>query len=497
MDQNIKKLAAIDLGSNSFHMVVATLEGKILTPIDTVKNTVRLAEGLDNKNHLSRTKINEATDCLKTFGQLIQGFSPDNVRCVGTNTLRKATNINDFILVAEAALGFQINVIGGREEARLVYQGAARTITQTKKHRLVIDIGGGSTEFIIGQENNPLLMESLGMGCVNFTKQFFSKGKITRAAVQKAILAARQKLEWISDEYVETGWQEVIGCSGTIKAIAAILEHQFNAEGKIHYKQLKKLLDLLIDFRYIERLELEGLSSNRQPIIIGGVCVLLAAFEELCIDTMSVSTGALREGLLYDMQNCVDGRDIRFLSVQKMVEQYNVDTQQTNRIKNIADVLCKQLNLKERSDIKNTIDWTIDLHEIGLGISHINTAQHSAYIVEQSDMPGFSREFQNTIGMLVRLHRGKLKRKLIDDRPRTHKKICIILFIVRLAVRLARGRDKINLSRLRVVKEDKSIKLKFPEDFLKNHPLTVADLEQETIEIKKIGYNLKFKDSNN
>ncbi len=494
MAESKQTLAAIDLGSNSFHLIVATLEGDSLTIIDSVKEMVRLGEGLDEKNFLTQEKITQATNCLKIFGQRLKGLSPRNVQCVGTNTLRKAQNSDMFIAQAQQALGFPINIIGGREEARLVYQGVARSIAQTVESRLVIDIGGGSTEFIIGEPNKPLLTESLSMGCVNFTKLYFSKGKITKKLVKKAILVARQKIEWISDEYVAKGWQEVIGSSGTIKSVAAIIDKRFDSNGTITLKHLKKLTDILIDIKYINDIELDGLSSNRAPIIIGGVCILLAAFEELGIESMAISNGALREGLLFDIQNIAGGRDIRFSSVKQMVERYKVDTRQIRRINIIAAVFIKYLDLKHDSETLNLIKWSIELHEIGLMISHVNTPLHSAYIIEQSDMPGFSRGLQNTIGALVRLHRGKIKKKLIEDWTQKPQPLFQVLLIVRLSIMLARGRHKINLSQMVITKIDQYIEIIFPENYLASHPLTVADLEQEKGECKKLGYKLSFRD---
>ncbi len=495
MAKSKQQLAAIDLGSNSFHLIVATLENNDLKIIDSVKEMVRLGAGLDELNNLSQDKISEAAECLKIFGQRIKGFSPRNVQCVGTNTLRKANNVFNFIQQAEQALGFSINIIGGREEARLVYQGVSRSIAQTEPHRLVIDIGGGSTEFIIGEVKKPLLTESLTMGCVNFTRQYFPKGKITKKLIKKAVLAGRQKIEWISDEYIEKGWQEVIGSSGTIKSVAAILDAKFNSHGVIYHKHLKKLIDVFIDIKNIDDIELVGLSNNRAPIIIGGVCVLLAAFEELDIDSMITSDGALREGLLYDIQNIADGLDIRVTAVKHMVDRYKLDTLQAKRIKKITTLFTHQLNLKDNTELLNLIEWSIDLHEVGLVISHVNTQQHSAYIVEQSDMAGFSRGLQNTIGLLLRLHRGKLKKKLVEERPKNVHGFMMVLFIIRLSIMLARGRNRVNLAKMKVIKKGKSIELIFPKNYLKNHPLTVADLEQEKHECEKIEIKLCFSDA--
>lgn len=489
-----QKVAAIDLGSNSFHMVVADMDEHGIEPLDSLKEMVRLAAGLDKENYLSEQKIQEAVDCLRIFGQRIKDFPAKNVQCVGTNTLRKAENATEFLQQAEEALGFPISIIGGYEEARLVYQGVAHSIAQTEEHRLVIDIGGGSTEFIIGQNNKPILMESLNMGCVNFTQKYFETGKITKSAVKNAILASRQKLEWISDDYIEHGWQEAIGSSGTIKTIAAILDQNYNRQGIIEYKYLKELSLQLIDFKYTADIQLAGLSNKRAPVIIGGLCVLMGAFEELGITQMSASNGALREGLLYDMLDISTGRDIRMITVKKMMDRYQVDIPQTQRILKIALSLCEQMYPMDDGELKNLLTWAIQLHEIGLSISHINSAGHSAYIVEQSDMPGFSRQDQNMLGLLLRMHRGKIKKKQFEDMPRKHKRSPFLLTILRLSVMLARGRDQVSLEKLTAIKNAKQIDLVFQENYLENHPLTVADLEQEKKEIAKLGYELNFRD---
>lgn len=494
MSKKKQTIAAIDIGSNTLHLLVASLDGEKITPIDSLKQTVRLASGLDHQNNLSIEKIYEAAESLKIFGQRIKDFDPRNVKCVGTNTLRKAKNSNLFLAHAEQALGFPINIIGGREEARLVYQGVARSIAQTKMLRLVIDIGGGSTEFIIGQDNRPILMESLNIGCVNFTQKYFSSGKISNSKVNKAILAARQHIEWICDEYIDLGWQEVIGSSGTIKSIASILEFHYQLHGVIDLKHLNKLLKKLIKFKYIENIELEGLSSGRLPIIVGGVCVLKAIFEEFNIKKMVTSKGALREGLLFDMLDTAEGRDIRTITISHMIKQYSVDKKQVRLTKDIAAVLMQQLGLAHKKDIHNLINWSIDLHEVGLNISHINAAQHSAYIVEQSDMPGFSREFQNTLGTLLRLQRGKIKKKLIQSNYRYHKKLSLLILVMRLAIMLTRGRDRVDLSKLNVIKSKRNIKLEFPEQFLAQHPLIIADLYQEQKELGKLDIFLEFSD---
>ena len=487
-----RQLAAIDLGSNSFHMVVARLENNQPLTIDKIKEMVRLAAGLDDRNFISEEKMEEALACLSRFGQRIKDLPPQNVSAVGTMTLRKARNSYSFLARAEKILGFPINIVAGQEEARLVYQGVAHNMVQTETNRLVIDIGGGSTEFIIGKAYNPIMMESLNMGCVNFTNQWFETGEITEERIQNAILEARRKLEWISDEYLKEGWQECIGSSGTIKNISKILSENFQTNGIIDYANLKKLSELFIKTGHISHLDLPGLSMNRAPVIIGGLCVLMGAFEELQIESMQASEGALREGLLNDMIETAQGHDIRLDTVTNLELRYRLDTAQSGRICNTALQMYDQLKLGEENTLRLVLIWASKLHEIGLSISHNNYPRHSGYIIEQSDMPGFSREMQNTLGLMVRLQRGKLNMKLIDESPRCDKNIIVVIILLRLAINLERSRDWDTSRHVKIKLKENTFKIVFPKGYLDSHPLTKADLTQEKQEVERAGYKLKF-----
>ncbi len=488
-----RQLAAIDLGSNSFHMMVARLENNQPHTIDAIKEMVRLAAGLDKNNFISEKKIEEALACLSRFGQRIKDLPPENVSAVGTMTLRKARNSYSFLVRAEKALGFPIDIVAGQEEARLVYQGVAHSMVQTEKNRLVIDIGGGSTEFIIGQDYNPVMMESLNMGCVNFTNKWFATGEITEEKIQNAILNARSKLEWISDDYLEAGWQECIGSSGTIKTISRILTENYQTDGVIDYENLKKLSELFVTAGHISHIVLPGLSENRAPVIIGGLCVLMGAFEELKIDSMVASQGALREGLLNDMIEISQGHDIRKDTITNLEIRYHLDSAQSARIAHTALQLLDQLDLGDDEALRLLVKWACKLHEVGLSISHNNYHKHSGYIVEQSDMPGFSRELQNTLGLMLRLQRGKLNMDLINDFPRSHKDIVMGIIVLRLAISLQRSRDWDTSIKIKIKLQDDVLKLKFPKKYLKNHPLTKADLKQEKQEVLKAGFKLKYK----
>lgn len=488
-----RQIAAIDLGSNSFHMVVARLENNQPQIIDAIKEMVRLAAGLDNRRVISQSKMEEALECLSRFGQRIKDLPRENVTAVGTMTLRRARNSVEFLAKAEKALGFPINIVAGQEEARLVYQGVAHTLVPNESNRLVMDIGGASTEFIIGKDYQPIKMQSLSMGCVSFTRKWFEDGLITKERVQSAIIDARRELEWISEEYLDVGWDEAIGSSGTIKTIARVLTENYQTEGIIEYRNLKQLSTLFIQAGDCNHIVLPGLSEKRAPVIIGGLCVLMAAFKELKINQMVASEGALREGLLYDMIETAQGHDIRDDTVRNFKRRYQVDTAQSARTTNTALHLYDQLEFYQPLS-RQLLDWACSLHEVGLSISYNNYPEHSGYIVEQSDMPGFSREIQNMLGLMLRLQRGKFKVALVEGVTRCVDDLVLLIILLRLSIILERSRDWDRARQVKIKLKDKStLKMKFPEDYLEQHPLTHTDLAQEKQEVAKAGYKLSFK----
>jgi len=485
-------LAAIDLGSNSFHMVVARVENNQIQVVDRLKEMVRLASGLNEKRVLSESKMQEAVECLSRFRQRINDLPLGNVAATGTMTLRRAKNSNIFMPLAEQALGFPINVVGGREEARLVYQGVAHSFSHAESNRLVIDIGGGSTEFIIGKGLKPKLMESLNMGCVNMTQKWFANGELKPEQFHAAIMWARQKLEWIADDYRETGWSEAIGSSGTAKAIGKILDSNFATNGVIRHAALLELKNLMQQQGKIRKLEIEGLSAKRAPVLAGGLSVMIAAFEQLRIEEMRYSEAALREGLLYDMLESASGHDIRQDAVATMCKRYGVDNAQSELVRQLALQFFDQIlePEAEKDERRLLLQWACDLHEMGLSISHSNYPEHSAYLVEQSDMAGFSREIQNTLGLMLRLQRGKFQQALIDAFPRILKGLRKLIVLFRLAILISRGRNPIQGIRLHY--HAKHYHLTFPQGYLDTHPLSLAELKQEQIELAKAGLELSF-----
>jgi len=300
MANNIETAAAVDLGSNSFHMIVAEVNGGRLKVVDKMREMVRLAGGLDEKNRLRDEVAVRAVDCLRRFGQRLRGVPKGNVRAVGTNTLRKARNSGQFVARAEEALGHPIDVISGHEEARLIYLGVSHSLEDDSRQRLVVDIGGGSTELIVGRKFEPRYMESLHMGCVSSSQRYFRDGKITAQQMHAAEIAAHQELESLTTVYRKIGWETSVGASGTILAIHDAVHSEGWSKDGITPAALKKLSKALISAGHVDNLELNGVTAERAPVFPGGVAILSAIFEALGIEQMGVASGALREGLIQD-----------------------------------------------------------------------------------------------------------------------------------------------------------------------------------------------------
>ncbi len=493
--ENHDTYATIDLGSNSFHMMVARQSNDQLVIIDKMKEMVRLAGGLNEKQLLSDEAIENGISCLEKFGQRLKEIPSSNVRVVGTNTLRQARNGSLFLTRAREALGHSIDIIAGREEARLIYVGVSNSIFNDKHKRLVIDIGGGSTEFIIGKGFDPILTESLHMGCVNTTKHFFANGEITNKRMRKAILFARQELETVESIYKQEGWKLTYGTSGTISAIQQILTENGWGDSGITLSALKKLKDQLLNFGHIDKIEFPSLTEKRLPIFVGGVAILIGCFEALEIDELTVCHGALREGLLYDLLGRAQEKDIRNESVKTMAMQYTVDTEYTGRVRKTANQLFKQVkkswNLNKPDN--RLVNWSCDLHTIGLRVAHSQYHKHGAYLVTHSDMPGFSKQEQARLASLIRFHR----RKLIQDDLCLHSqgnnnKMIYLCIILRLAVLLHRSRARDPLPDIKLSINDQTLKLNFPENWLQQHPLTETDLETETKHLEYIDIKLNY-----
>jgi exopolyphosphatase / guanosine-5'-triphosphate,3'-diphosphate pyrophosphatase len=496
LSDSTETYAAVDLGSNSFHMVVANVvDGRALI-VDRLKEMVRLAGGLDENRQLSEQSIESAIQCLEKFGQRIKTIPADNIRAVGTNTLRQARNGFEFLAKANTALGHNIEIISGREEARLVYLGVANTIFNDEDKRLVVDIGGGSTELIIGKGFEADITESLFMGCVNISQRFFKDGEITAKRCRKARIYALQELENIQDFYKKYGWDKAIGTSGTIHAILDVIVSQGWSDNSITYEALSTLKKELISIGSINKIQYEALSSNRHPVFIGGVIVLSAVFEALEIESMEYSDGALREGLLYDQIGRQHNIDVRDKTVDRLMSRYSVDTEHAERVEKITKHLFKSIKsewqLTKNEDLK-MIRWAARLHEIGLAIAHSQYHKHGAYLLSNSDMPGFSRQEQLLLSILVRAHRRKITLDIFEPVAEDIKeKLIRLIIVLRLAVVLNRSRNTIKTPDVDIELNGKKIQLKFPDSWLVDHPLTEADLETEASYLSVTDYKLKY-----
>jgi exopolyphosphatase / guanosine-5'-triphosphate,3'-diphosphate pyrophosphatase len=495
-NETVETYAAVDVGSNSFHMIVASYIDERIQIIDRIKKMIRLASGLDNNDNLSDESIQRGIECLQEFGQRIREIPHVNVRAVGTNTLRQANNGRRFLQQANKALGHPIEVIAGREEARLIYLGVAHSVFDDTNKRLVIDIGGGSTELILGKGFDVYKMESFYVGCVNMTQRFFESGDINKKSMAKAILAVRQELEPIQAAYETISWDKTIGASGTIQAINSIVTEKGWSSNGITRKALDLLKNEVIDLGNTNRIDLPGLPDNRRPVFVGGLAVLCGIFEAFKIDQLQISDGALREGLLYDLIGRFHDQDIRDRTISELARRYNIDAEQSERVRKTALHLFGQLITQWQLDInidQKFIEWAAYIHEIGLSIAHAQYHRHGAYLIANSDIAGFSREEQGKLALLVRCHRRKFPLDELNlgssEENNSLIKLCIIL---RLAILFNRSRLYASLPKIKLTTKKEKIILCFPEKWIEDNPLTKTDLDQEAGYFNTVGYNLEM-----
>lgn len=490
-------VAAVDLGSNSFHLIVARVRPGELMVLDRLKEMVRLAGGLRADRTLDPEVQEHALACLTRFGQRLQGLPADRVRVVGTNTLRSARNAGAFLERAEAALGHPVEIVSGMEEARLIYLGVAHSLAvDPTDRRLVVDIGGGSTELIVGDGYTPRRMESLYTGCVSLTREHFPDGGITAARFRRAYLAACQELEPWGEAFRTLGWDEAVGASGTIRAAAKVLDAAGWGEDGITRDGLERVRDALIRAGHADRLDLKGLGANRAPVFASGVAILLAAFEMLGIERMGAAEGALREGVLHDLMGRIRHEDVRETSVAALGERYHVDPAQAERVAATATHLLERAAPGWELDpawAGPYLRWAAGLHEIGLDIAHGGYHKHGAYVAANADLLGFTREEQDLLAALIRAHRRKFPGgpfKALPDRwVRPARQLAVLL---RLAAVLHRNRRPLPLPELEADAREGTLRLRFPGGWLEEHPLTRADLEQEAEFLAAAGFTLRI-----
>jgi exopolyphosphatase/guanosine-5'-triphosphate,3'-diphosphate pyrophosphatase len=468
--------AAVDLGSNSFHLVIARVQDDKVEIIDREKEMVQLARGINKDGYLSQEAQHRALACLARFSERLRDIPREQIRAVGTKALRSARQSKQFINAAETALGVSIQIISGFEEARLVYSGLAHSVTNDHNHRLVADIGGGSTEFVIGMDYEPLLLESLSMGCVTYTEAFFAKARSPAAAFKKAYMAACTELEMIRRNYLEAGWKIAYGTSGTIRTIAELVQHR-DGGAVISAASLDWLSKDIFD----DKSRLAKLHALRRSVLPAGLAVLKAIFDQLKIENMHVGDYALKEGLLYDSIGRFSDDDSRELTVQQLQTQYQVDPVQATRVSTTALTFWKQIEGPLLPGVSRTkiLGWAARLHEIGMSISHSGHHHHGYYILRHSDLAGFGRYEQYILANLVRSQRkGLYQEKFEGMSEQAMIALTPLIVCLRLAVLLHRRREELeHLPTL--VRLGREYRLKFRKGWLERHPLTLAGLEQE------------------
>jgi exopolyphosphatase/guanosine-5'-triphosphate,3'-diphosphate pyrophosphatase len=483
-------LAAVDLGSNSFHLQIGRVVDGQIYPLDSVREVVRLGAGLTAEKRIDRGTQAKALEALAKFAERLRGLRRGSVRAVGTNALRVAKNAPQFLREARQVLGFPIEVISGREEARLIYLGVAHSLPPSGARRLVVDIGGGSTEFIIGTGLEPKLTESLYMGCVSYSLRFFPDGKVDKGRMKAAEVAARQELAGIVRDYRAEGWSEAVGSSGTARSIENILrENRFVADG-ITREGVEKLRSLLIKAEKSDPDRIPGLRPNRAPVLPGGLAILSAVLDELGIDAMKVSDGALRHGVLYDLLGRAERRDMRQVTVEQFVRRYHVDAVHAERVRRLAltiyDALAPGADRDDDAD-RLLLDWAARLAEIGLSIEHAQYHKHSAYVLANADMPGFSRMEQARLARIVLAHRGKLGKIQDAGLEAADWKL---VFALRTAALILRPRTDLKLPFLRVAADAGGFAIDLPQSWLEENPLSAAALDSEADHWKAVGMKL-------
>lgn len=483
--------AALDLGSNSFHVLLARFDGRRLVVLDRYKDSVRMASGLQDDGNLSVEAIRRALKALEKVAERIRSLPSSHVRVVGTNTLRAAKNRDVFLVQAEKILGVPINIISGLEEARLIYLGVAKDFTPEDKTRLVVDIGGGSTELVLGKRK-PLKLESLYMGCVSFSREFFPGGVLSRRAYERAVLAARSEVQRLVSEFGAANWDEAVGSSGTIRSIERVLDGMgLNRNHVITPTGLAKLSEAVIAAKRVDRLQLPGLDADRVPVFVGGLAVLQGVFAELKIPAMHVSMYAIREGIIYDLAGRLHQRDKRVETIERMMGQYHVDRQQAERVGRLANKLLDQVGEQLATDVaqaKRLLQWAVGLHEIGLSIAHSGYHKHGGYIVANSDMPGFSRQEQQLLSFLVLNHRRKLR-----PEPAAYGFVpdWRLVTVLRLACLFLRRRETVAVrGGIGIAFNGGRCRLTLPAKWLERHPLTREDLLYEKQLLLAVGIEL-------
>ncbi|MFM4843929.1 exopolyphosphatase [Aeromonas caviae] len=487
--------AAVDLGSNSFHMVIARLTEGRMQIIDRIKERVRLAEGMDEQRRMSPEAMALGLDCLALFAERLTNIKPDQIRIAGTYTLRRASNARDFVREAAKVLNHPIEIISGQEEARLIYQGVAHT-QHIEGQVLVVDIGGGSTELIIGEGFEHKALTSRKMGCVSFTQSFFGNGKLGEKAFNAAVLEAQHQLAPIINQYRKLGWQSCLGSSGSIRTVRDVLQGEEWTDGAITLAGLERLKEEMLKHKRVDQLKLAGLTEERQGVFAAAVAILLGLFTSLPIERMEYSDGALREGLLYEFEERLQHHDIRERTALALSTHYRIDKRQATRVErsvlSLFDALSGPWEMPEEP-YRAILGWAARLHEIGLAINYSGIHKHSAYILQNTDLPGFNQDDQALLAALVRFHRKGLKLSELPALPNHDEQTVLrCIRILRLAVAAHHRRQDNLLPEWNVQAAGDQLVVTLPLDWCDENKLLMQNLEKEHRYCHEQGWPLLF-----
>ena len=490
--------AAIDLGSNSYRLEIGRLENGHLRRVEYLKETVRQGNGLDSERNLTEDAMARGLDCLARFAERIAGFKPAQVRAVATQTLREARNRDVFLAQARKTLGFPIEVIAGREEARLIYLGVSHLLPDSDERRLVVDIGGRSTELILGQGHTPQTLESYRVGSVAWSMKYFPDGQWTHGAFKVAEIAAKAVLDEALNVYPRKSWDRAYGSSGTIGAVADALQANGWPAGTITRDSLNWLLEKLLKARSAENLRMEGIKEDRRPVIGGGLAVLRAVFDLLQIEEMQPAQGALRQGALFDLLDRENPQtDVRSRMIDWLARHFDTDKTQGDRVAHTALTLFEQLmsdgtDLATQERSRRKLQWAARVHEIGMLISHSDYHKHGAYILENTDLQGFTVDELHRLGLLVLGHRGKLRKleDTLDDPVFVHQ-----LLALRLAVVLCHARRDPDLQGLQLQRHgsELSYRLILPNGWESQYPQSAHLLREECVAWYRAPWRLSLK----
>jgi len=488
--QEVEPCAVLDLGSNSFHMLIGRLDGDRIVTVDRRKDMVRLAQGLDENNNLSVEAQQRALESLTVFAQQIRKIPKERVRVVGTNTLRAAHNSDAFLEQCEKIIGVPLDIISGHEEGRLIFRGVVKGHAGDGKRRLVVDIGGGSTEFIVGRKRAKHV-ESKFIGCVSLSQKYFGDGKMSPQRYQKALLHAQSEIQPLMDVYGAGRWDEAVGTSGTIRYVGAAVDKLAPSDHLITRDGLDAVAARVASSRKLSSLSELGLSGDRLPVFPGGLAILHAAFIELGIKEMHVSDYALKEGVLYELADHDVFENTRRKTLDYLSRQFKIDRKQARRVERLAMQLLPQVRDRLTTDYeiaKQALRDAAALHELGLTIAHSGYQKHGSYVIENADMPGFSRREQKLLGFLVLNHRRKLRSPAVN--AYRFKADWVLVMVLRLSCLLNRGRVEQRLPTLRLEPKRGAIALHIPAAWLARHPLVVEDLESECKLLQSVGLRL-------